>query len=178
MYLLICVCLCMCLYLQIQINQTGLRWRVSRMRCAHMFDGESTQVNQDTSCPSTVIHINQNTTVTLWEMPTIAEQTYSHFTYWLVRGCCSHWWEDQAGLAATGSPAYAGRSTSRWAQGSRWGGGLALGCLCPPWWQKSTFSHKTDLRGKPLQQELRVSVRSWGTYSSIELVPEWIFPKK
>lgn len=41
-----------------------------------MFDrGESTPVNQETSCPPTVVHRNQNITVTPLEMSTVAEQT-------------------------------------------------------------------------------------------------------
>lgn len=67
------------------------------------------------------------------------------FTYWLVRGCCTHWWGDPAGLEETGSPACGGRSRSRWAWGSRWGGGPALGCPSQPSWLKSTSSHKSDL---------------------------------
>lgn len=137
----------MCLYLQIQIIQTGLR-RKSLTHTVHTFDrGESPQVNQDASCPPVVIHRNQTQQPSHWQCQQLRSKYYK-FTYWLVRGCYTHWWEDQAGLVATGFPACAGRSTSRWAQGSRWGGGPALGFLCPPWWRKSTFSHKTDLQGE------------------------------
>lgn len=56
------------------------------------------------------------------------------FTYWLVKGCCTHWWAVLAGQEATGSPTYGGRSRNKWALGSRWGGGPAPGCPSQPWW--------------------------------------------
>lgn len=105
------------------------------------------------SCAPTIIHRKPKLTPSdIW---------LCEFTYWLARGCCTHWWEGRAGLVVTGSPACVGRSTSRWAPGSHWGGDPVLGCLCPPWWQKSTFSHKTDLKGKPPEQVLWVSLGSW-----------------
>ena len=149
MYLLVCVCLCMGLYLQIQIIQTGLRWKslrhalCTRVWWKRKLTGEPGHFLSANSHPQKPKQSYQ------WERQRLQSQRWK-FTYWLVRGCYTHWWEDQAGLAATGFPACVGRSTSRWAQGSRWGGGPALGCLCPPWWQKSSFSPKLDFRGKPL----------------------------
>lgn len=138
-----------------------IKMKESLTQCAHIFGrGESTQANKDTqreielpvptSCPLTISQKNQNITVVCLVMWTSqCKYRLYEFTYWLVRGYYTRWWEDQAGLVGTGSPTCVERSTSRWAQESRWGGGLALGCLCPPWWQKSTLSHKTDLKEKP-----------------------------
>lgn len=70
----------------------------------------------------------------------------SNSTHWLVRGCCIHWEAVPAGLEATGSPTCGGRSRSRWARGSRWGGGPAPGCPSQPWWLSPPTSHeKTSL---------------------------------
>lgn len=70
----------------------------------------------------------------------------SNSTYWLVRGCCIHWEAVPVGLEATGSPTCGGKSRSRWARGSRWGGGPAPGCPSQPWWLSPPTSHeKTSL---------------------------------
>ncbi len=84
------------------------------------------------------------------------------FTYWLAKVCCTHWWAVLAGPEARGSLTCGGRSRSRWALGSHWGGGPAQGCPSQPWWLKSTSSHKqTSLKKKHCNKLLKKQESVW-----------------